>query len=65
MASTLAFRGEFHTHTLMTPFFDPGTTLRKPKMFLAGVGEYMTGVAGDAADGLPVHGFTTERTSAR
>ena len=28
----LAFRGEFYTHTLMTPFFDPGPQpLREPQ----------------------------------
>jgi hypothetical protein len=24
--TTLDFRGDFYTHTLMTPFFDPGPT---------------------------------------
>jgi probable F420-dependent oxidoreductase len=58
----LDFRGEFYTHTLMTPFFHPGRNeYGAPKVFLAAVGEGMTRVAGEVADGLLVHGFTTER----
>src|SRR5437868_6840476 len=58
----LEFRGEFYRHTLMTPFFNPGPNqYGPPKVFLAAVGEMMTEVAGEAADGLLVHGFTTER----
>jgi probable F420-dependent oxidoreductase len=58
----LEFRGEFYTHTLMTPFFDPGPNpYGLPKIFLAGVGEMMTEVAGEVADGFICHGFTTER----
>jgi probable F420-dependent oxidoreductase len=49
-------------HTLMTPFFDPGPNpYGNPKILLAAVGELMTEVAGEVADGLLVHGFTTER----
>jgi probable F420-dependent oxidoreductase len=61
----LEFRGEFYTHTLMTPFFSPASSdLRDvgvPKIFLAGVGELMTEVAGEVCDGFICHGFTTER----
>jgi probable F420-dependent oxidoreductase len=58
----LEFRGEFYTHTLMTPFFNPGKNpYGNPKVVLAAVGELMTEVAGEAGDGLLVHGFTTER----
>ena len=58
----LEFRGEFYTHTLMTPFFNPGANpYGNPKILLAGVGEHMTEVAGEVADGFLVHGFTTER----
>ena len=58
----LGFRGEFYTHTLMTPFFDPGPNPHgNPKILLAGVGEVMTEVAGEVGDGFLVHGFTTER----
>ncbi len=58
----LAFRGEFYTHTLMTPFFDPGPNpYGNPKILLAAVGEMMTEVAGEVGDGFLVHGFSTER----
>jgi probable F420-dependent oxidoreductase len=58
----LDFRGDFYTHTIMTPFFNPGSTeFGPPKVFLAAVGEGMTRVAGEVADGMLVHGFTTER----
>jgi probable F420-dependent oxidoreductase len=58
----LGFRGDFYKHTLMTPFFNPGPNpYGSPKVFLAAVGELMTEVAGEVADGLLAHGFTTER----
>jgi probable F420-dependent oxidoreductase len=58
----LAFRGDFYRHTLMTPMFDPGPNpYGPPKVFLAAVGQRMTEVAGEVADGLLAHGFTTER----
>jgi len=56
----LDFRGEFYTHTLMTPFFNPGPCpYGHPKVFLAAVGQKMTEVAGEVADGMLCHGFTT------
>ena len=58
----LDFRGDFYTHTLMTPFFDPGPTgFGPPTVYLAGVSERMTEVAGEACDGFIAHAFTTER----
>ncbi len=58
----LNFRGEFYTHTLMTPFFDPGPNpYGTPRIALAGVGPLMTEVAGAAADMFLCHGFTTEK----
>ena len=58
----LDFRGDFYSHTLMTPFFDPGPNeFGAPKVFLAAVGEKMTEVAGEVCDGILIHGFTTER----
>jgi probable F420-dependent oxidoreductase len=60
--SRLAFRGVFYRHTLMTPMFDPGPNpFGNPRIFLAAVGEKMTEVAGEVADGMLAHGFTTER----
>ena len=56
----LAFRGDFYSHTLMTPMFSPQSIpAGKPKVFLAAVGEYMTKVAGEVCDGWISHGFTT------
>jgi probable F420-dependent oxidoreductase len=61
----LDFRGDFYTHTLMTPFFSPDKAdlgdFGVPKIYLAGVGELMTEVAGEVCDGFICHGFTTER----
>jgi probable F420-dependent oxidoreductase len=58
----LHFDGEFYTHTLMTPFFNPGPNpYGPPPIILAGVGPLMTQVAGEVADGFFLHGFTTER----
>jgi probable F420-dependent oxidoreductase len=61
----LQFRGDFYRHTLMTPFFTPDASdlgdLGLPKIFLAGVGELMTEVAGEVCDGFLCHGFTTEK----
>jgi probable F420-dependent oxidoreductase len=58
----LDFRGEFYSHTLMTPFFNPGPNpYGAPKVYLAAVGEKMTEVAGEVCDGILIHGFTTER----
>ena len=58
----LEFTGEFYTHTLMTPFFTPtNVDYGAPKVFLAAVGPKMTEVAGEVADGVIVHAFTTEK----
>jgi probable F420-dependent oxidoreductase len=58
----LDFRGEYYSHTLMTPMFEPQRhAYGPPPVLLAGVGETMTEVAGEVADGFLTHGFTTER----
>jgi probable F420-dependent oxidoreductase len=58
----LEFVGDFYTHTLMTPFFNPGPNpYGRPRIVLAGVGTKMTEVAGEVADGFISHGFMTER----
>lgn len=60
--SKLDFRGKFYTHTLMTPFFNPGPNpYGPPKVFCAGVGPVMTEVAGEVCDGFLCHGFSTPR----
>lgn len=58
----LRFVGEFYRHTLMTPMFSPPAhEWGAPPVYLAAVGPLMTRLAGEVADGLLVHGFTTER----
>jgi probable F420-dependent oxidoreductase len=59
---TLDFDGEFYRHTLMTPMFSPGPLASgPPQVQIAAVGDAMTRVAGEVADGLIVHSFTTPR----
>ncbi|MGW6460952.1 TIGR03617 family F420-dependent LLM class oxidoreductase [Streptomyces sp. NPDC055078] len=59
---TLDFRGDFYTHTLMTPMFDPGPVPSgPPRIWIAGVGPMMTAVAGEVADGLLCHSLTSTR----
>jgi probable F420-dependent oxidoreductase len=61
-SSLLDFRGEFYSHTLMTPFFDPGANPHgPPPIVLAAVGPMMTEAAGEVADGMFCHAFSTER----
>ncbi|OHV30911.1 MULTISPECIES: TIGR03617 family F420-dependent LLM class oxidoreductase [Pseudofrankia] len=56
----LRFEGEFYQHTLMTPMFSHGPSeFGDPAVFVAAVGPAMTAVAGEVADGLLAHGFTT------
>jgi probable F420-dependent oxidoreductase len=58
----LNFEGEFYSHTLMAPFFNPGPNPHgNPKIMLAAVGPLMTQAAGEVADGVLIHGFSTER----
>lgn len=58
----LDYEGEFYTHKLMTPMFTPEPhSYGFPKVFLAAVGEAMTELAGEVADGVLAHAFTTKR----
>jgi probable F420-dependent oxidoreductase len=58
----LRFEGDFYTHKLMTPMFTPEPQPHPfPKVFVAGVGEAMTEMCGEVADGLLAHAFTTKR----
>ena len=57
----LDFRGEFYTHTLMTPMFTPADIeYAAPPVFAAAVGPLMTENAAEVADGILLHAFTTE-----
>jgi probable F420-dependent oxidoreductase len=58
----LRFQGEHYRHTLMTPMFSPQAhEWGAPPVHLAAVGPGMTRLAGEVADGLLAHGFTTAR----
>jgi probable F420-dependent oxidoreductase len=58
----LAFDGTYYRHTLMTPMFTPAPhEYGTPRVLIAGVGEAMSKVAGEVADGFLCHAFTTER----
>lgn len=58
----LDYQGEFYRHTLMTPMFTPTNNPHgAPRVVLAAVGPKMTEVAGEVADGMIVHAFTTAR----
>lgn len=58
----LDFQGDFYSHTLMTPFFDPGANPHgNPDIYIAAVGPLMTEVAGEVCDGVLCHAFSTER----
>lgn len=60
--TALAFEGEFYTHKVMTPMFVPEPHPHGvPKVFIAAVGEAMTEMSGEVADGLLAHAFTTRR----
>jgi probable F420-dependent oxidoreductase len=58
----LRFEGDFYTHKLMTPMFTPEPLAHAfPKIFVAAVGEAMTEMCGEVADGILAHAFTTKR----
>ena len=58
----LRFECEFYTHKLMTPMFTPEPQpFAAPQIFIAAVGEAMTEMCGEVADGLLAHAFTTKR----
>jgi probable F420-dependent oxidoreductase len=58
--SPLRFEGDHYRHTLMTPMFSHGPSpCGWPPVHVAAVGPVMTAVAGEVADGLLLHGFTT------
>ncbi len=58
----LAFEGDFYQFSLMTPFFNPGP-IPNPDVpiFIAGVGPYLSRLAGELCSGFHVHPFHTVR----
>ena len=58
----LQFEGEHYRHTLMPPMFVPlPHGFGPPPIHLAGVGDAVTRLAGEVADGFVCHAFTTDR----
>ena len=55
----LDFRSEHYVHTLMTDNFRPAPAPAPPEVHLAAVGPVMTRLAGEVADGLIPHAFST------
>ena len=59
----LDFRGEFYTHTLLPPAFDPGPArFGRPRLLLGAVGPRLTEAAAEVGDGLLVHPFATRES---
>ncbi|NDJ87202.1 MAG: TIGR03617 family F420-dependent LLM class oxidoreductase [Chloroflexi bacterium] len=56
----LNYRGEFYSHTLMTPFFQPAP-IEHPEIpvYIAGVNTYLCQLAGELCQGFHVHPFHT------
>ena len=56
----LDFRSAHYTHTLMTPFFNPGPVEHPDvPIFLGAVNPYMCRLAGEVADGLLMHSLNS------
>ena len=61
-SSPLKYEGDFYSFSLMTPFFDPGP-IKNPEIpiYVAGVGPYLSRLAGEICDGFHIHPFHTTR----
>ena len=58
----LAFEGRWTQHTLMPPLLTPDPLASDPPpIWLAALGPKMTALAGEVADGLLIHPFTSRR----
>lgn len=56
----LRYEGEFYSFSLMTPFFDPGPISHPDvPVAIAGVGPYLSRLAGELCQGFHVHPFHT------
>lgn len=57
----LEFRGEYYTHTLMTPtFIPPRLDCEPPPIWVGALGPRMTQMAAEVADGVLIHPFNSE-----
>jgi probable F420-dependent oxidoreductase len=58
----LRFEGDFYTHKIMTPMFTPEPQpYSAPRVFMAAVGEAMTEMCGEVADGHLGHPMVSKR----
>jgi probable F420-dependent oxidoreductase len=58
----LDVHGEYYSHTLMTPEFNPGPVPGgPPKVMISAVGPAMARLAGEICDGVRMHGFCTAK----
>ncbi|MBI4311865.1 MAG: TIGR03617 family F420-dependent LLM class oxidoreductase [Chloroflexi bacterium] len=58
----LDYRGRHYAFTLMTPEFNPGPIdVPPPPVYIAAVGPAMCRAAGEVADGIVMHSFSTRR----
>ncbi|MDH3729733.1 MAG: TIGR03617 family F420-dependent LLM class oxidoreductase [Acidimicrobiia bacterium] len=56
----LDFEGDYYSFRLMTPFFDPGPIAHPDiPIYVAGVGQYMSRLAGEVCQGFHAHPFHT------
>jgi probable F420-dependent oxidoreductase len=61
-AVPLRYDGEFYKFSLMPPFFDPGPISHPDiPVYIAGVGPYLSRLAGEVCDGFHVHPFHTPK----
>lgn len=58
----LEYQGEYYKLSLMTPFFNPGPISHPDvPVYIAGVGPYLSSLAGEMCDGFHIHPFHTVR----
>ena len=58
--TALRYEGEYYSLSLMTPFFNPGPISHPDvPVYIAGVGPFLSGLAGEMCDGFHVHPFHT------
>ncbi|EFQ82311.1 putative F420-dependent oxidoreductase, MSMEG_2256 family [Aeromicrobium marinum DSM 15272] len=58
----LDFRGDFYSHTLMPPLFNPGPLgFDSPRVWIAAVGPLMVRTAGTVGDGIICHPLISRR----
>ena len=61
-STPLSYEGDYYKFSLMTPFFNPGP-IQHPviPIYIAGVGPYLSRLAGEVCQGFHIHPFHTVR----